>query len=265
MSAKITSLKSFATQRTLVKYFFLLCLVASGVHVKAQNNIFLFQGKIEFEKRVNSYALLDDDNTWSDLQKKTMSKFKVTYFDLYFSKNKTMYQPGRENPDNNKQSFFDNDGAAAENVVYADLDSSKSVSQKKVFETVFLIQDSTRRIQWKITDETRVIAGFNCRRANAIIMDSIYVVAFYTDDIPTSGGPESFNGLPGMILGVSMPHQHVTWFATKVSATPVTAAQLKVPTKGKKVSNASMRDALKEAMKDWDLKYRQRYLEAAVL
>ena len=31
----------------------------------------------------------------------------------------------------------------------------------------------------------------------------INVVAFYKDDIPVSGGPESFNGLPGMILQVA--------------------------------------------------------------
>ena len=142
--------------------------------------------------------------------------------------------------------------------------AAKSVSQKKVFEQVFLIQDSTRQIQWKITDETRVIAGFTCRRANAIIMDTIYVVAFYTDDIVAPGGPESFTGLPGMILGVSLPHQHVTWFATKVSAISVTTAQLKIPTKGKKVTNTSLQDVLKERMKDWG-KYKQRNLEAVML
>jgi GLPGLI family protein len=90
------------------------------------------------------------------------------------------------------------------------------------------------------------------------------VVAFYTDDIVTTGGPESFNGLPGMILGVSLPHQHVTWFATKVSATPVTASQLKVPAKGKKVTITSLKEQLKERMKDWG-KDRQRNLEAVML
>lgn len=205
---------------------------------------------------------MEDGDSWSELQKKTMPKFRTTYFDLLFSKNKTIYQPGRENPDNNK--IFFNDNVAEENVVYSELDSSKSVSQKKVFEQVFLIQDSTRQIQWKITDETRVVAGFQCRRANAIIMDSIYVVAFYTDDIIAPGGPESFNGLPGMILGVSLPHQHVTWFATKVAATPVTASQLKLPSKGKKVTNESLKESLKERMKDWG-KYKQRNLEAVLL
>lgn len=244
-----------------VKYILLCGLATYTMQVRAQNTIFLSAGKIEFEKKVNLYSQLDEDNSWSELEKKMMPKFKTSYFDLWFDKTRTIYQPGRENPDNNK---LWGDNVAQENVVYAQLDSSKSISQKKVFEQVFLIQDSTRRIQWKITDETRIIAGFQCRRANAIIMDSIYVVAFYTDDIITTGGPESFHGLPGMILGVSMPHQHVTWFATKVSAQPVTAAVMKVPSKGKKVTNTSLKEQLKERMKDWG-KYAQRNLEAVML
>jgi len=244
-----------------IKYIFLCCFAITAIQLKAQNTIFLAEGKIEFEKKINLYSQIDEDNSWSELQKKTMPKFKSTFFDLFFSKNKTIYQPGRENPDNNKLWY---EGVAETNVIFSELDSSKSVSQKKVFEQVFLIQDSTRQIQWKITDETRMVAGFQCRRANAIIMDSIYVVAFYTDDIIAPGGPESFNGLPGMILGVSLPHQHVTWFATKVSARPVTAAELKVPSKGKKVTNTTMKESLKEVMKDWG-KYKQRNLEAVML
>lgn len=244
-----------------INLILLCCLAAITFPASAQNVMFLTEGKIEFEKKVNQYAMMEEGDSWDELQKKTMPKFKTTYFDLYFSHNKTMYQPGRENPDNNKMW---GDNVAQENVVYSELDSSRSTSQKKVFEEVFLIQDSTRRIQWKITDETRVIAGFQCRRANAIIMDSIYVVAFYTDDIIAPGGPESFTGLPGMILGISMPHQHVTWFATKVSAQPVTAGLLKAPAKGKKVTYGNLKESLKEIMKDWG-KYKQRNLEAVML
>jgi GLPGLI family protein len=242
----------------------LCCLLLSAATLlHAQNTIFLKEGKIEFEKRVNQFAGLEDDNTWDQLQKKTMSKFKLSYFDLVFSNNKTMYQPGRESTDS-KSPFWGGESVASENIVYTELDSSRSISQKKVFEQLFLLQDSTRQIKWKITDENRVIAGFQCRRANAIIMDSIYVVAFYTDDIIASGGPESFTGLPGMILGVSLPHQHLSWFATKVSAQPITASQLKLPTKGKKVTNASLKESLKEVMKDWG-KSKQKNLEAVML
>lgn len=51
-------------------------------------------------------------------------------------------------------------------------------------------------------------------------MDTIYMVAFYTPEIKTSGGPESIYGLPGMILGLALPHEHITWFAKEISLGP---------------------------------------------
>jgi GLPGLI family protein len=238
-------------------------LVAAVLHspARAQNAIFLSEGKIEFERKVNLYAQLSDDPSWSDLQKKSIPQFKTSYFDLIFTRNKTLYRPGKENPDNNKLW----QQPAEENIVYSELDNEKMTSQKKVFEQLFLLQDSTRKIKWKITDENRIIAGFACRRANAIIMDSIYVVAFYTDEILASGGPESFSGLPGMILGVALPHQHTTWFATNVLAVKVNDMDLIAPLKGKKTSPTALKQTMTESMKDWDKKFVQRNLESVLL
>ncbi|HUB59529.1 MAG TPA: GLPGLI family protein [Puia sp.] len=235
--------------------FMLMVVALAGGPAKAQNNIFLSQGKIEFERKVNQYAQLEatmdpGDESWAEFSKKMMgSKFKTDYFDLLFTRTRTLYRPGRESPDRPNQFFFQ--PPAQQNVIYSDLDQQKAVSQKTVFEQVFLVADTLRRIKWKITDETRVIAGFNCRRANAIIMDSVYVVAFYTDEILTSGGPESFSGLPGMILGVALPHDHVTWFATKVEAVPVPATQVAAPAKGKRVTNSSLLETIQKSLKDW--------------
>jgi GLPGLI family protein len=88
-------------------------------------------------------------------------------------------------------------------------------------------------------------------------MDSIYVVAFYTDQIPVSGGPESFTGLPGMILGIALPYEHITWFATKISEMPIDPKDLTLPATKKqaitlnalkeKISSSS--DWLKESLK----------------
>ncbi|HMH22764.1 MAG TPA: GLPGLI family protein [Puia sp.] len=226
----------------------------------AQNTIFLSEGKIEFERKINLYAQMEGDDSWSELQKKTMPQFKSSYFNLVFSHDRTLYKPGRDNPDNNKLW----QQPAEENVIWSDLAADKSASQKKVFEQLFLVQDSIRNIRWKITDENRVIAGFACRRANAIIMDSVYVVAFYTDEIITPGGPESFTGLPGMILGVALPHEHLTWFATKVQAVPVSETEMAAPVKGKKVTNASLKQTMLESLKDWG-KYGRRYIQATML
>lgn len=232
-------------------------LFFSGLLAKAQNAIFLTQGRIEYEKKINLYAALDDDEdaAWRDLMKKTTPQFKITYFDLTFNGNKTLYQPGRENTDNNRMW----QSPAEDNIIFTDLQSHLSTSRKNVYEQGFLINDTARTINWKITDETRNIAGFECRRANAIIMDSIYVVAFYTESIVPSGGPESFTGLPGMILGLAIPHEHITWFATKVYNEQIPEATLKAPAKGKKISNTELLTTLQDRMKDWG-KWARRYI-----
>jgi GLPGLI family protein len=218
-------------------------------HVHAQHTVFLSQGRIEYERKVNLWAQLDDidDDAWREFEKKRTPQFKATYFDLEFNGNKTLFKPGRENSDNNKLW----QEPAEDNTIFTDIDKEQRISQKNVFEETFLVQDSIRKIQWKITDETRNIAGFECRRANALIMDSVYIVAFYTDAIITTGGPESFVGLPGMILGLAIPHSHITWFATKVYTEIIKDAELVPPAKGKKVTSATLLTTLKERMKDW--------------
>ncbi|SRR5579871_446268 len=242
-----------------IESIIICCALLFFQNAKSQNTVFITRGKIEFEYKVNIYAQMQDfnDDGWKDWVKKNMQQFKTTYFDLTFDNNRALYRPGRENPDNNKM-WFGNDVADG-NVVYSDFDKQQSIAQKKAFEKIFLVQDSLRKINWKITNETRTIAGFECRRANALILDSIYVVAFYTDEITTPGGPESFSGLPGMILGVALPHQHVTWFATKLETEAVKETDLKAPTKGKITTNASLKDNLKESLKDWG-KYADKYV-----
>jgi GLPGLI family protein len=83
------------------------------------------------------------------------------------------------------------------------------------------------------------------------VMDSIVVIAFYTDEILTSGGPESFNGLPGMILGLAIPRLHTTWYATKLQLVEVTDKDLAAPKKGKKMTGGDFRSKIKEILKNW--------------
>jgi GLPGLI family protein len=248
----------------------LICfLMLSGRFALAQNTHFTTDGVIEFDKTVNMYALIKksinkDNEAWYgpafESYKKNQPQFKTLKSTLTFSKDKTLFTPIE--PETVSNGFFGNDPMAGQNnTIYTDLAINSSVIQKKVFEETFLVKDTTRKIKWKITDETRDIIGYKCRRANAIILDSIYVVAFYTDEIPVSGGPESFTGLPGMILGVALPHENVTWFATKLSEVAVTAKTIVPPKKGKPVNNKGLHDILLDVMKDWGT-YAKAYLKA---
>jgi len=238
----------------------------------AQHARFTTEGSIEFEKSVNMHAqikkLINKNNETFYLPafeqyKKTQPQFKTMQSVLSFSKDKTMYMPVVG--DAPTRSFFSELPAANQNsIIYTDLSISKSIAQKNVYEELFLVTDSTRKINWKLTSETRDIAGYNCRRANALIMDSIYVVAFYTDEIPVSGGPESFTGLPGMILGVALPHENITWFAKMVHDKAVPAGTIVPPKKGKITTTAGLITTLKNALKNWG-EYAQTQLKAYLL
>src|SRR4051794_40485206 len=224
----------------------LICFTASS------QSSFILQGKIEFEKKTNLYRQLEfeQDESWRNMIKKMMPASKTAYFDLYFHNNKTIYTPGREVVAAQKVPEW-LEGPATDNVVFTDLEQQMNSSQKTVFEDVFNIQDSVRKMNWKVTSETRTIAGFECRKATTIIMDSLFVVAFYTDQIVTPGGPESFAGLPGMILGLAIPRLSTTWFATKLELVQVKETTLVPPKKGKKTNSRDLKVQLKSAMKNW--------------
>jgi GLPGLI family protein len=140
---------------------------------------------------------------------------------------------------------------AETDAIVQDLQGKTLSTQKEVFENTYLIKDSLRNLEWRITDETREIAGFECRKAVTKICDSVYVVAFYTDQIAVSSGPESFGGLPGMILGLAVPRLSTTWFATKLELVEPTAAQMNPVQKGKKVNWVQLNAELKKGFKDW--------------
>ncbi len=233
------------------KIFSLFIILFYCSLAKAQET-FITSGKIEFEKSVNLHKQLESetDFSWREMMKKTLPQHKISYFDLYFDKGKTLYKPGKEVVAAQKVPDW-MDGPANDNIVFSDLDAQTFNSQKTVFESVFNINDSLRKIEWKIWPDTRTIANFECRKATAIIMDSVFVVAFYTDQIVPSGGPESFNGLPGMILGLAIPRMNTTWFATKLELVQVGPTDLAPPKKGKKTNEANLRSQLKQSMKDW--------------
>jgi GLPGLI family protein len=129
----------------------------------------------------------------------------------------------------------------------------KMIADKIVYERSYRVEDSIPKMKWKLLGEFRNIAGFNCRKAATIIMDSIYIIAFYTDEIPVSAGPESFQGLPGMILGIVIPRLNITYFATKVENLVLPETEFITPTapKNKKTNILELKKEILKDTKEW--------------
>jgi GLPGLI family protein len=243
-------------KKTIVMIIVLLGFAGAAF---AQQPHFTTSGIIEFERKTNAWAVIkkeiNKDNEAVtvpafEAYKKNNPQFRVLKSTLSFAGDKTLFTPIEAEPAGNILFFSMLPLMTQNNTIYSDMNTGLTIAQRKVLGDPFLVSDSMRKIKWKITDETRDIAGYTCRRANGIMLDSIYVVAFFTGKIPVPGGPESFNGLPGMILGVAIPHENVSWFATKVTDTTLPPGAIKPPARGKSMDDKGYRETLINALKD---------------
>jgi GLPGLI family protein len=212
--------------------------------------IFLDKVSVDFVKTVAVWPLMKEiDPEWFEQGKDHMPKETLTYFNFTSDGQKSVFKRTKE-PEVQRGMWFQ--PFADNNLVYNDYSAGTTISQKPIFEETFLVKDSLLKIKWKITPDTRNIAGFECRKAIGILFDTVAIFAFYTDEILVNGGPEGINGLPGMILGVGIPRLHTTWFATRVQAPEITSKSLAPANKGKEVTRKSMLEALDRIMKQWD-------------
>jgi GLPGLI family protein len=216
--------------------------------ITSQAQQFVDKAVIEYEVNTNLKKMMSND-TWGEMMKDNISDLKVSYFSYTFAENKSIYKFDRWSsktkiPKNLKD-------ADEENIWYFDFTSGKMNMQKLIVGTSFVIADSIPNIEWKITNEHREIAGYNCRKAVGKIMDDVYVFAFYTDDITISGGPCSINGLPGMILGLTIPRLYTSFIATKIELNSSKAAEIKPIVAKKSYDLISLKSLIEEKTKDW--------------
>jgi GLPGLI family protein len=232
------------------RILFFLLLVSSSFLSKAQ---VVLAGKIEYQRKMNIHRQFDDmggdNNSYMEAFMAKLPKFDTRSFSLYFNTKQSKYSPIKQEESPMMSMMGGLPGT--ETQVWNDYVSQKTIAYKKVYEQNFLVDDSFRKCTWKILEEVRTIAGFSCRKATTRINDSVVVVAFYTDKIPVSGGPEMFSGLPGMILELAIPRLYTTWIAQSVVLQSVGPAELVVPEKGKKTTFAEMEKTIKGSTKNW--------------
>jgi GLPGLI family protein len=228
-----------------IKAYFLAIILFAFVDVHAQQ--FISKAVIEYEVKANIQKTMGS-GTFADLIKDKLPEFKIGYFNFTFADNKSVYKFDHWG-DKKLSSFLTSDDE--DNVWYFDYNSGKYDMQKSVYGNEINVEDTMPKLKWKITNDNRVIAGFNCRKAVAIIFDSVYVFAFYTDEILVPGGPCSIQGLPGMILGVTIPRLYTSWIATKVMVNGVDESIIKPVSAKKHYDLKFLEAAIRDRTKDW--------------
>jgi GLPGLI family protein len=210
-------------------------LALSG-HVSAQ----VTSGKVVYERKTNLYKKFSEE-AWVQDYVKEIDKIKVDVFELYFNDSQSVFRPQESDLKENFSWMTD------KNTVYQDFNKQTRYTLKSLWGDQIPIQDTLYRRSWKITDSKRTICGYNCRKAIWQPNDSTRIYAWYCDEIMASTGPESFYGLPGMILGLATENGGVIYFAKSVDVLkPEAALFIPEKTKSKVYAPAELRTELEK-------------------
>ena len=145
-------------------------------------------------------------------------------------------------------------GPASGDLAYANFSTGRTVEQKEFAAKSYIIADSIRKLNWKLTEDTLTILGYPCRKAtsqrigkhkqgrmengdikNREVADTVNIVAWFTMAIPVPAGPECEGQLPGLILALDLGNGRAVYKALEVSP-EVELRDIKAPSKGKTVS-----------------------------
>jgi GLPGLI family protein len=229
-----------------------LSVILIGFFVQKTNaqQVFIPYGKITYEKKINMQRSAADWNIPEEAREK-MKKYRTSEWELYFDQTKSLYKAKKKDTENDNPMLFMS-LSESENELYANYTSQSRVIKKSIIGDDYLLSDTIPAVNWKIMHDLRTISGYECRKAIGRINDTVYVVAFYTEEILLKGGPEGFSGLPGMILGIAIPRFNTTWFATKVEGFANHTAQIVPPGKGKKTDSDKDLQKLLEIYRRYD-------------
>ncbi len=233
--------------------FTIVCMMilyaTSQCYAQDQDKV-LSQGQVVYERKVYLIKNLEDmgisNGDWLDRMRDKLPKTVMTNFELDFTPERAYFKKSevQDGTADKVPSWLQ--GYTSTNEVYTDMSRSQMVIKKTELGKDFIIEDSFPEMKWKITDEFKTIAGFACRKATTIVQDSLFIIAFYTDALLPSIGPEHFYGLPGTILGVAIPRLHTSYLAQEVKSIKVDGDAMKKPTKGEKTNLKNFESKLRE-------------------
>lgn len=206
-------------------YFTFFALIGSIQFSFGQFTYFGKSGTVSYDKTMYMKNILKkqfiekaapNSQQWFEGLVSQVPENAVLKKELKFKNDETLFMPVKQDMDQNLKGLIMQLALDFDAITLTNLSNNAYNRYNDFVGQKMMVQDTIKHVTWKITDEYREIAGYNCRRANGITADSTYVIAFYANEIPIDGGPESISGLPGLILGLVVPSQHVSYFATKV-------------------------------------------------
>ncbi len=167
------------------------------------------QGRIVFERRSNLEKLFKGSK-FGKRMFNNQNKIKTEYFELNFRDSLASFIPIE--PKEPDQMAW----ATMKNSCFYNSSTNDKLLLMNIMGKELFISDSLNKINWKVTESKRRIAGIECYKSIWEKNDSTRIYAWFTVDIVPSFGPEGIEGLPGMILGLATEDGSIIYFAKEV-------------------------------------------------
>lgn len=205
-------------------------------------------GRIVFERKTNLMKRFGNDPRIGKMITEE-NKYRIESFELLFNDTLCVYKY-IENPNEADVGFLKY--LTSRNTVNQNIVKQEKIISMDLWGTPAFVKDSIHQRKWKITDNKRMISGYNCRKAIWEMNDSTRIYAWYSLEIVPSMGPEGFAGLPGTILGMATEDGSVVYFAKEIKEMKPTTEQLTVKLPSKDVyTELQLKAILAEKMKGW--------------
>lgn len=130
-------------------------------------------------------------------------------------------------------------------VLYKDFENKLFLKTENIIGKDFLIKDTLPDYDWNISDETKTIGEFICKKALTLHNDKT-IVAWYAPSVPLQNGPDEYHGLPGLII--ELEDGNTTYRALNIKET--TKLTLTKPTKGKEITSDDYQKLKVERIED---------------
>lgn len=226
------------------KLIFLILILTSAV-VFAQKN----EGTVIYEVKVNLHKRLPPENAE---MKAMIPEFRTSKTQLFFNQNESFYK----NIEEDEEEETDNGGGmrmkfmAPQNELYYNFSDKKKVEMREFMTKKFLIEGELKPNAWKLSDETKEIKGYTCKKATFVNEERKQsITVWYTEQIPVSAGPESFNSLMGLILQADINDGEIVTTVTNIDFKTLKKGDIKAPSEGKKTTPEEFKKMVDEQMK----------------
>lgn len=230
-----------------VNVLFLFVTLFLPLLALAQNN----EGVIQFEEKINVHRSLPPD---AEDMKAMIPEFRIHQSELLFNATESLYRNIEEEEDDNA----DAGGGGVvmkiqrpEAIFYRNFTTKRKVDFREFMGKNYLIEDTLAGGNWKVTEETKQVLGYNCIKATT--SDTVRkreITAWFTADLALSSGPQAFGQLPGMILEVDINSGEIVLSAKKVEFKKLKKGDLEAPKKGEKITEAEFQKKLADMLRE---------------